>query len=206
MYSVLTSQLIANNLPLNISAIESDESYIFIGSTSGLILIYQFQEEHMELIKVAKSFDKPINQLLYIPFTRQLIVLTGSTVWICDAMVTIREILHFKCNQITSHRATSMLLLQSDRHITVYQTSISQVTELYEVKLDFTPSSLLFLDHLNLLIGSKYNVCTLALETKSIRSVFTVNKPLVNFTDTESYLICKQSADYAFCTRASICF
>ncbi|KAI8913372.1 hypothetical protein EDD86DRAFT_200415 [Gorgonomyces haynaldii] len=181
MFQIVYPQVLISSLPLTITCMEYESNKLFVGTADGSILVWDIEDEpsfKIDLTSVAKQFGKkPIQQLVYLPVSRSLVVVKDDVV-LCDTSLSAITHLEFKNHRLISRGRPSTvdtLFVSFKRKIVQYQVSSAQVSELRTFTLMGTPLTLHHLSN-QLVFGSSKSVYSLDLITGSSKSLFTNNE------------------------------
>eukprot|EP00842_Homolaphlyctis_polyrhiza_P006700 jgi/Hompol1/7030/HPOL_002403-RA len=188
-------------------------SKLFIGTLDGAILAYEVEDEPsftITLIEVSKNFSKrPIDDLAVLPKSRSLVVLSDSTLVVCDSgtlsvtspMPKTRGCLALKaCRpsaQDSQPSTNDMFAAIVRRSVIVFAVSQYEVIQLKEIQLSTVPASLVWIEQNKLIAPTNIGASVIDLQDGSVRNTLAI-KDLPMNDGREPKIAAKTQQPYIF--------
>jgi hypothetical protein len=187
MFEVLHTHPIVQDFPLHISCLDHLQQKIFIGTTDGSILDYSIEEDpfSITLLQVHKNVRKNINQILILPRSRQIAIISNGSIFMGDYTSTMTMVQIEKIRDVRSIARSKFeeqhfdtLAIGTKRGIVIYQITPYEMIEGTTIRLPSTPVTLQFISKNAVLFSAQRGVYLVDISDSKCQKIFSINDPL----------------------------
>jgi hypothetical protein len=165
---------------------------MFLGTSDGSILDYSLEEEPftITLQQVHKNVRKQLNQILILPRSRQLAILSDGVVYLGDTAAQIMNAVPIQKTKGVRSIARSRfvqqhfdtLVIGMKRAIAVYQVTAFEVIEGHTISLPSSPLDIQFISASKLIMSSQRGVYEVDITERVVHKLFGISDPLFQKT------------------------